>query len=55
MPVTKNPLKTVAKVTTKKPVTEAVTFCICQLFNSITKDPKRNKHTHTSRVYDQTA
>jgi len=53
MLVTKNPLKTVAKVTAKIPVIEAVFFCICQLFNSTTKDPKlspRNTNTHTSRV-----
>jgi len=58
MPVTKNPLKTVAKVTTKILVIEAVIFCIYQLFNSTTKDPKlspRNTNTHTSHVYDQTA
>jgi len=57
MPVTKNTLKTVAKVTKKIPVTEAVIFCIYQLFNSTTKiqDSVQETHTHTSRVYDQTA
>ena len=58
MPVTKNTLKTVAKVTNKIPVTEAVIFCICQLFNPTTKiqnsvqeiQTHTHTHTHITRV-----
>lgn len=58
MPVTRNSLETVAKVTSKIPVIKAVIFDICQLYNSTAKDltlSPRNTNTHISCVDDQSA